>query len=145
MKPKILAFAGSARTDSFNKKLLRLALAGAQAAGGEVTLIDLRDYPMPIMDQDLEEREGQPENAQKLKSLFLDHQGLLLASPEYNSSYSPLFKNVIDWVSRPQKGEAQVIRCWFCTASNSSLIVPIANPKEITPNPIPIRQFQTRL
>src|SRR5882724_2223682 len=97
MNPKILAFAGSARTASFNKRLVRIAVAGAQAAGAEVTLIDLRDFPLPVMDQDLEEREGLPENARKLKELFLQHQGLLISSPENNSSMSALFKNTIDW------------------------------------------------
>jgi NAD(P)H-dependent FMN reductase len=98
--PRILAFAGSARKDSFNKKLIAIAAEGARAAGAVVTLIDLRDYPMPIYDGDLEAAQGLPENARKLKQLFLDHDGLLIASPEYNSSISPLLKNTMDWVSR---------------------------------------------
>lgn len=52
--PKILAFAGSARKESFNKKLLQIAVSGAQEAGATVTLIDLADYPMPLFNQDLE-------------------------------------------------------------------------------------------
>lgn len=103
--PKILAFAGSTRTDSFNKKLVRIAVSGARQAGAEVTHIDLRDYTLPLYDGDLEQREGLPANARKLKDLFLAHQGLLIAAPEYNSSISAVLKNAIDWVSRPVPGE----------------------------------------
>lgn len=103
--PKILAFAGSARTDSFNKKLIKIAVAGAREAGAEVTLIDLRDFPMPLVDQDLEASSGLPENAQKLKALFLEHHGLMIAAPEYNSSITPLLKNSLDWVSRKSTPE----------------------------------------
>jgi chromate reductase len=103
--PKILAFAGSTRRDSFNRKLLPIAVAGAREAGIEVTHIELSDYVLPLFDQDLESTSGSPEAAKKLKQLFLDHQGLLIASPEYNSSVTPLLKNVIDWVSRQAPGE----------------------------------------
>ncbi len=104
--PKILAFAGSTRMDSFNKRLVKIAVAGARAAGAEVTLIDLRDFPLPLFDGDLEAREGLPANGRKLKDLFLAHHGLLIAAPEYNSSITAVLKNVIDWVSRPVPGEA---------------------------------------
>ena len=103
--PKILAFAGSVRKDSFNKKLVQIAVAGAREAGGEVTLIDLKDYALPLFDQDFEASDGLPENALKLKKLFVDHQALLISAPEYNSSITPLLKNTLDWVSRPAPGE----------------------------------------
>ncbi len=103
--PKILALAGSLRKDSFNKKLARIAAVAARAAGADVTFIDLADYRMPIYDGDLEATEGLPENAKKLKQIFKDHQGLIIASPEYNSSVSAALKNTIDWVSRPVPGE----------------------------------------
>lgn len=106
MTPRILAFAGSTRTNSFNKRLIKIAVAGARAAGAEVTLIDLRDYPLPLFDGDLEEREGLPANGRTLKDLFLAHQGLLISAPEYNSSITAVLKNTIDWVSRPVVGEA---------------------------------------
>lgn len=105
-KPRILAFAGSARKDSFNARLVRAAAEGARNKGAEVTVLDLKDYPLPLFDQDLEQEQGTPENAAKLKQLFLDHDGLLIASPEYNSSITPLLKNTIDWVSRAAEGEA---------------------------------------
>ena len=104
-KPKILAFAGSTRIDSFNKKLVKIAAAGAMENGADVTIIDLRDFAMPLYDGDLEQKEGLPFNARKLKDLMLSHQGFLISSPEYNSSISGVLKNTIDWVSRPTEGE----------------------------------------
>ncbi|MDB6137423.1 MAG: NADPH-dependent reductase [Verrucomicrobiaceae bacterium] len=100
--PKILAFAGSARTESYNKKLVAIAAEAARAAGAEVTLIDLRNFPMPLYDGDLEEAEGLPENAKKLKAMMKAHDGFLISCPEYNSSITALLKNTIDWVSRPE-------------------------------------------
>jgi len=103
--PKILAFAGSTRTDSVNKKLVKIAAEGAAAAGAEVTYLDFRELPLPLFDQDLETAEGLPENVLKLKGLMKAHQGFLIACPEYNSSITPLLKNAIDWASRPEPGE----------------------------------------
>lgn len=104
-KPKILAFAGSTRTNSFNKKLVKIAAAGAQAAGAETTFLDLRDLALPIFDEDLEAKDGLPAGARKFKDLLLSHDGLLISSPEYNSSISAVLKNAIDWASRPAPGE----------------------------------------
>lgn len=97
---KILVFAGSARRDSLNKKLARVGAEAVRAAGGEATFVDLDDYPIPVYHGDLEASEGMPENARKLRALFLAHEGLLIASPENNQSMSALLKNVIDWLSR---------------------------------------------
>ncbi len=104
-QPRILAFAGSAREDSWNHQLVENAASGATSAGADVTIIRFADYPLPLFDQDLEAEQGLPENAVRLKQLFLEHDGLLIASPEYNSSITPLLKNAIDWVSRPADGE----------------------------------------
>ena len=105
--PRILAFAGSTRRDSFNKKLLAVAAQGARTAGAEVTVVDLKDFPMPLYDGDLEQASGQPANAIKLKQMMMAHQGVLIVSPEYNASVTPLLKNAIDWVSRVrERGEA---------------------------------------
>ena len=97
---RILAFAGSARRDSLNKKLARVAAQYAREAGGEVTLADLDDYPMPVYHGDLEAAEGLPPNALRLRELFLAHDALLIASPENNASVSSLLKNTLDWLSR---------------------------------------------
>ena len=80
----------------------------AREAGAEVTPLELADYPMPIMDEDLEAAEGLPANALKLKDLFKAHDGFLVSCPEYNGSITPLLKNTIDWLSRPREGEAQL-------------------------------------
>ena len=108
-KPRILAFAGSNRRGSYNRKLITIAVRGAEDAGATVTVLDLKDYPLPLMDEDLEREKGTPENAAKLKQLFIDHEGFLIASPEYNSSITPLLKNTIDWVSRPAEGEPPLV------------------------------------
>src|ERR687885_1331691 len=102
--PKILAFAGSTREASYNKLLVKIAAEGARAAGAEVTYLDFRDLPMPLFDEDLEAKEGIPENARKFKELMIAHQGFLIACPEYNSSITPLLKNAIDWASRSELG-----------------------------------------
>lgn len=101
MSVRILAFSGSLRQGSFNTKLVRAAAAGARRAGAEVTEIELRDYPLPVFDEDLEAKKGLDPNARRLKDLFLAHHGLLISSPEYNSSISAALKNAIDWISRP--------------------------------------------
>lgn len=106
--PRILAFAGSLRKDSFNKKLVQIAVQGARRAGADVTYIDLKDYPLPIYDGDIESASGIPENGLKLKKLFAEHDGLLISAPEYNSSISGVLKNTIDWVSRQLPGEPTV-------------------------------------
>lgn len=99
--PKLLAFSGSLRVESFNQKMVNVAAQGAREAGAEVTVFSLRDYPLPLMDEDLEAASGLPENAKKLKDLFKSHDGVLLASPEYNGSVTAALKNAIDWISRP--------------------------------------------
>lgn len=96
----ILAFSGSSRRDSFNNKLVKIAARGAEDAGASVSHINLADFPMPIYNGDLEDEKGMPEFAASFKQLLIDHDGFLIASPEYNSAFSPLLKNVIDWASR---------------------------------------------
>jgi NAD(P)H-dependent FMN reductase len=120
-KVKIVALAGATRTDSLNKKLIRVAAAAATAAGAEVTLVDLRDYPMPFYDGDLESASGLPDNAKKLKQLFIDSDGILIASPEYNSSYSAVLKNAIDWMSRSSaKDEASAFNGKYAAILSAS-------------------------
>jgi NAD(P)H-dependent FMN reductase len=104
--PKILAFAGSLRRDSYNKKMVAVAARGARDAGADVTVLDLASIALPVFDEDLEARDGLPPNGRKLKDLMIASDGLLIASPEYNSSMSAALKNAIDWASRPVQGEA---------------------------------------
>lgn len=106
---KILAFSGSLRAESFNQKLVKIAADGAREAGAEVTVISLSDFPMPIYDQDLEDASGKPEKAKELKKLFLEHDGLLIASPEYNSMITAALKNALDWVSRVDSADEAML------------------------------------
>src|SRR5437899_2401090 len=99
-KPRILAFAGSLREHSYSKRVLKTAIKGAERAGAEVTFVDLRDYPMPIYNADDQERDGIDENALKFQGLLTRHDGLMIASPEYNGSLPAALKNAIDWASR---------------------------------------------
>jgi NAD(P)H-dependent FMN reductase len=98
--PKVLVFAGSIRTGSFNARLAAIAAKEIARAEADVTRISLLDFPLPLYDGDLEARSGPPENAVKLKRMFCAHQGVFIASPEYNASFAPLLKNTIDWISR---------------------------------------------
>jgi chromate reductase, NAD(P)H dehydrogenase (quinone) len=98
--PKILAFSGSARRESLNRKFLAVAVQAVRDAGGEVTLLDLNDYVLPLYHGDLEEGEGLPAAAVTLIDLISKHDALLIASPEYNSMITPLLKNTVDWCTR---------------------------------------------
>ena len=98
--PRILAFSGSSRRGSLNKKLLSVVVEATRTAGGDVTLVDLTDFPLPLYNGDLEDADGLPANAVKLIGLIADHAAVLIASPEYNSMMTPLLKNTIDWCTR---------------------------------------------
>jgi chromate reductase, NAD(P)H dehydrogenase (quinone) len=103
---RLLFFAGATREGSYNKKLARLGQHIAEANGIEAVFVDLRDYPMPLYDGDLEAKDGPPVKAREFKALLGEYQGVFIASPEYNSSVTPLLKNTLDWTSRVrEKGE----------------------------------------
>jgi NAD(P)H-dependent FMN reductase len=104
---RLLFFAGSTREGSYNKRLARLAQHTAQANGVEGVFVDLRDYAMPLYSGDLEAEQGPPVAAREFKALLGEYQGIFVASPEYNSSITPLLKNTLDWVTRVRgKGES---------------------------------------
>ena len=107
MSVKLLFLSGSKRQNSINSLLAKLAAEKATALGAQATLIDPGQYDMPLYDGDLEAEDGMPPAAIDLKALFVEADGFFIASPEYNSAYSPLLKNIIDWLSRShQDGEA---------------------------------------
>lgn len=110
-QPRILAFAGSLREKAYTKRIVKVAAEGARRAGAEVTYIDLKDYPMPIYNADLQDTQGFPPIAAAFQRLLLDHDGLLIASPEYNASLPSALKNVIDWTSRAN-GDLKVADCY---------------------------------
>ena len=103
---RVLAFAGSTRRASLNRTLVRIAAAGAREAGAAVNEIDLRDYRLPVFDQDDEAERGKPAPAGALKQQLIDHEAWLVAAPEHNSSITAVLKNGIDWASRPDPGDA---------------------------------------
>jgi chromate reductase, NAD(P)H dehydrogenase (quinone) len=110
---KILVIPGSLRSGSLNAKLAAVAAHALAQAGAEITRISLGDFPLPIYDGDLQNRSGVPKHAINLKRMISAHHGVLLVSPEYNASVSPLLKNAIDWVSRvqdPHETRSQVFR-----------------------------------
>jgi len=103
---RLLFFAGSTRHGSHNKRLARLAQHIATANGVEGVFVDLSDYPMPLYNGDLEAEQAPPLKAAEFKALLSEYQGVFIASPEYNSSVTPLLKNTLDWVTRVRgKGE----------------------------------------
>jgi chromate reductase, NAD(P)H dehydrogenase (quinone) len=102
--PKILVIPGSLRAKSYNVRLAALATKELMLADADATRISLLDYPLPIYDADTAETAGPPPNAVKLKQLMSVHQGVFIASPEYNASITPLIKNTIDWVSAVREG-----------------------------------------
>jgi chromate reductase, NAD(P)H dehydrogenase (quinone) len=124
--PRILVFAGSLRIGAYSIRTADAAQKELALQGAEVTRISLGDYPLPLMDQNLENEKGIPENAYKLGRMIAAHDGLLIASPEYNASIPPLLKNTIDWVSRirkdngrsfaPLKGKVAAL----CSSSNGN-------------------------
>ncbi len=110
---KILVIPGSLRTGSLNAKLAAIAAHQFAQAGAEVTRLSLGDFPLPIYDGDLQTKSGVPKHAVDLKRMIGAHHGVLLVTPEYNSSVPPLLKNAIDWVSRvqdPHETRGQVFR-----------------------------------
>ncbi len=111
---KLLIFAGSTRTQSFNRRLARAAAEVATGLGAEVTLLELGTLDVPLYNADLEAR-GTPTDVIRLKQLMLDHPGWVICSPEYNGSYTALLKNTLDWASSPIKGDpewSQGLRCF---------------------------------
>ncbi|MCA1456417.1 NAD(P)H-dependent oxidoreductase [Bradyrhizobium sp. BRP22] len=110
---KILVIPGSLRSGSLNAKLAAVAAHELAQAGAEVSRISLSDFPLPIYDGDLQAKSGVPKNAVNLKRMIGAHHGVLIVTPEYNSSVPPLVKNTIDWVSRvqdPHEVRGQVFR-----------------------------------
>jgi chromate reductase len=110
---KILVIPGSLRTGSLNARLAATAAHQFAQAGAEVRRISLADFPLPLYDGDLQSKSGVPKNAINLKRMIGAHHGVLIVTPEYNSSVPPLVKNTIDWVTRvqdPHETRGQVFR-----------------------------------
>ncbi len=102
---KLLVISGSARKASVNGKLARVACDLASELGAEAECIDPREHVLPLYDGDLEEAEGLPEAVRGLKEKFVAADALIFCSPEYNSSVTPMLKNLIDWISRAESDD----------------------------------------
>ncbi|MCB1149635.1 MAG: NAD(P)H-dependent oxidoreductase [Chlamydiia bacterium] len=102
---RVLAISGSLREDSCNTKLVKEAALEAKRQGAEVMVIDLRDFPIPFYDGDLESKEGMPPHAKRLRQLMISSQAIFIATPEYNGSPSAVLKNALDWASRNEQGQ----------------------------------------
>ncbi len=100
----VLVFAGSTRTESVNKKLAQEAAKIAQEMGAKVNLVDLKDFPIPLYDADLEAKSGMPKNAKRLRDLMIANSSIVIVTPEYNASIPAVLKNALDWASRGEKG-----------------------------------------
>jgi NAD(P)H-dependent FMN reductase len=110
---KILVIPGSLRTGSLNARLAAVIAHELALSGTEVTRISLSDFPLPIFDGDLQAKSGVPKHAVNLKRMMSAHHGVLIVTPEYNSSVPALVKNTIDWISRvqdPHETRGQVFR-----------------------------------
>jgi chromate reductase len=99
---KILVIPGSLRSGSLNARLAAATAQEFALAGAEVTRISLADFPLPIYDGDLQAKSGVPKHAINLKRMMGAHHGVVIVTPEYNSSVPALVKNTIDWVTRVQ-------------------------------------------
>lgn len=104
-QPKLLVFAGSARKDSFSKKLARVAAETAEKSGASVTHADLADYPAAIYNGDDEDANGIPQTMRDFKALMQQHDGFVIVTPEYNGHIPPLLCNTFGWASRPEGDE----------------------------------------
>ena len=108
---KILVFAGSIRTGSFNARLAALMVKELTLIDADVTHISLADYPMPIYNGDLEAAvRAARERAQAQAAISWLISGIFIASPEYNASITPLLKNSLDWVSRVREEQRAAAR-----------------------------------
>ena len=131
--PKILVFAGSIRSGSYNQQLANSYVGVLSKLECEVTRITLADYNLPLYDGNFEDKKGVPENAVKLAKFFTDHDGVIIVGPEYNGSLTPLLKNTLDWISRVKPEDTNSISPFknrFCAiaAASPGAISTIANP-----------------
>ena len=97
----ILVFAGSNSKTSINKQLA--TYAAQQLENVELNIVDLNDYELPIYGIDLENAQGIPANATKFVELIGNSDGIVVSAAEHNGSYTAVFKNLIDWMSRANK------------------------------------------
>lgn len=111
-RPRVLLFSGSARSGSLNGRLAMEMVKILALKDAEPTLVSLADYAMPIYDGDLEQSKGVPEAAVRLRDMMLSHEGIFIATPEYNQSLPALLKNTLDWISRIRPDKDRPVSPW---------------------------------
>jgi len=99
--PEILVFAGSTREGALSGQLAKAVALEIDAQGATANLVTLKDYPAAIYNGDDEDAEGVPQSIKDLTALIRSHDGMIIATPEYNGFFTPLIKNTLDWCSRP--------------------------------------------
>lgn len=104
-KTKVLIFSASTREGSYNTMLAKEAAGMAEELGADVTFVSLKDYPVPIYEDDLERKSGLPNNAKRFRQLLSDHSAIIITTPEFNGSIPGILKNLIDWTSRNEQGQ----------------------------------------
>lgn len=124
MAKKLIFLSGSTKQGSVNTTLAKAACDIAAAQGASAEFIDLNDYTLPLFDEDGESQNGTPDNARALKAKFVESDGFFFATPEYNSSYSPLVKNTIDWLSRPHSDDEPMLHAFM----NKGAAIAAASP-----------------
>lgn len=109
--PRILVLAGSTRSGSFNGRLADAATRVVDARGGSATRIDLGDYPMPFVDA-AHGPDDIPQSVHALHTLFGQHEGIFMATPEYNAFPAPMLLNALDWLSRVRHYEGGMVEAF---------------------------------
>ncbi|MEZ5738674.1 MAG: NAD(P)H-dependent oxidoreductase [Burkholderiaceae bacterium] len=107
MTVRILCMAASLRRASLNKKLARACAVSAELLGAHARVVDLRDYPMPLYDGDIEAADGVPATAALLAGQVIEADALIIASPEYNGGPPAVLKNSLDWMTRLGKADGE--------------------------------------
>lgn len=101
----ILIFAGSARQGAYSKQLAAAATSLVTGNGGKPTLVDLADFEVGLYNADLEARSGIPQQVIDFRHLVASHDGMMIATPEYNGFITPVLLNMLCWASRPSPGD----------------------------------------
>ncbi|KZY39875.1 MULTISPECIES: NADPH-dependent FMN reductase [unclassified Oleiphilus] len=103
----LITFSGSLRSNSYNQKVAKQAQQIALELGYDAININLADYPLPLFNEDIENTET-PASLNDLRRIFSSPTSILIASPEYNGSFSAALKNTLDWLSRPDNSDSNV-------------------------------------
>lgn len=97
---RVLVMAGSTRSGSLNRALADRIVERLRSVGESADVVDLGDHPLPLYHEDIEQLDGVPATAGDLARRLASAEVLVIVSPEYNGTFTPLLKNTVDWLSR---------------------------------------------